>query len=574
MVLVAAVPLSIADTHEVVKGEQGPRAGAITWEFVPPALGNWSGHIENSGLRSLVVDVYDNTTGAMDQVMHERIRFASLGAYPTGEVNTSEVVMSPSHKYTIIVTPNGPKEASCTVEDVFVLPSGNMPPVAAFNFVYDTTEFRGEVRTIAYTESYDPDGTIVSYYWTFGDGGGSSGDRAVHTYAAPGTYTITLRVTDNDGLTDWAQKTVIISDMPAATFTHYGGSGLEVAVDASGSYTNPGGTILSYDWDFGDGGTGSGVVASHKYPYVGEPMSYYTIGLTVTDSDGLKAMACKIVGAVDYYPDSSFTHFVDVFTVRVDASNSWDDTGIVSYAWSWGDGTFGTNITANHTYALPGTYTIRLVVTDEVGQTSEATHDVLVPPLPIPSFTYTVSGSTIYVDASGSSGYGGIVSYTWDWGDGSASETYAAPTATHTYSTARSMTADSGYALSGKGRNIPHPIFGYTYAADGVTALPGCIVFVTNVRTGETISTTSDPIEGVYSVDANQFALGWRFGDVIDVTALKDSMFGENEGIIVDTPEGYLWLDIILTGPGHMIMLTVTDTLGQTSTMTQFVVGA
>lgn len=49
------------------------------------------------------------------------------------------------------------------------------------------------------TGLYDPDGSIVSYQWDFGDGSTGTGENASHTYIADGTYTATLTVTDNDG---------------------------------------------------------------------------------------------------------------------------------------------------------------------------------------------------------------------------------------------------------------------------------------------------------------------------------------------------------------------------------------
>lgn len=66
--------------------------------------------------------------------------------------------------------------------------------------------------------SRDPDGSLVAYDWTFGDGGSASGATASHTYSAPGSYAAVLRVTDNTGLT--ASSTVTITvDAPVAVQT-------------------------------------------------------------------------------------------------------------------------------------------------------------------------------------------------------------------------------------------------------------------------------------------------------------------------------------------------------------------
>jgi PKD repeat protein len=56
--------------------------------------------------------------------------------------------------------------------------------------------------------SSDPDGTIASYAWTFGDGGTATGKTATHTYASAGSYTATLTVTDDKGATDTVTNTV------------------------------------------------------------------------------------------------------------------------------------------------------------------------------------------------------------------------------------------------------------------------------------------------------------------------------------------------------------------------------
>jgi hypothetical protein len=69
------------------------------------------------------------------------------------------------------------------------------------------------------TSSVDPDGTIVAYSWDFGDGAMSTASEPVHTYSAAGTYTVTLTVTDNEGLTGTAQTQVQVSAPIAGDIT-------------------------------------------------------------------------------------------------------------------------------------------------------------------------------------------------------------------------------------------------------------------------------------------------------------------------------------------------------------------
>lgn len=93
-------------------------------------------------------------------------------------------------------------------------PSGNLTPTAAF-----TTAVIGADVSVNGTGSSDPDGTIASYAWAFGDGATATGPTASHTYAASGTYTITLTVTDDLGATNAIthEVTVTAEESPAGT---------------------------------------------------------------------------------------------------------------------------------------------------------------------------------------------------------------------------------------------------------------------------------------------------------------------------------------------------------------------
>jgi PKD repeat protein len=404
MVLVAAVPLAMADTHLVEKGEKGPHFSAVTWIYEPTDYGVWTGHIVNNGLRWLNVDVYDQSTGVDVQVMHQRIRFAAYNANPTGEVDTNGVIMAAGRPYSIVAIPNGPKGSSCTIDDMFKVP---VPPVADFSA---TTNWLAV--SVDASASYDPDGTIAAFDWDFGDGGTATGMTATHTYAAAGTYTIELTVTDDEGLTNTASEIVSVRPAipPVASFT-VSVNGLHVDVDASGS-SDADGTIASYDWDFGDGATATGVTASHTY--AGATDTFIT--LVVTDNDGLMATVSQAVSVKPAVlpPVAIFTvsNPDNTLVVNVDGSASYDPDGIVvSYDWDFGDGAVATGMTASHTYATPGTWTIALTVTDNNAMTGSATYEVTVnhqtepPPAP-----YTVWG---YVtDSGGSPVLGAMVTIT------------------------------------------------------------------------------------------------------------------------------------------------------------------
>ena len=178
--------------------------------------------------------------------------------------------------------------------------------------------------------------------------------------------------------------------------------------------------------------------------------------------------------------------------------------------------------------------------------------------LPVASFTYTVDAATVYVNASESSAPAGIADYSWDWGDGTVPDVTTSPIMSHTYGVPSGTVPappDGGGPPS-----FPYTVFGYTYDSNGIL-LYGCTVTISNKRTGEYLTTTSDDQYGLYMVDVGY--VGWLYGDVLEVTAVKYPMFGSN-WVILDYDQAYLWIDLTLEMPGpRLITLTVTDMLGQ-----------
>jgi len=172
--------------------------------------------------------------------------------------------------------------------EITVTAAVGTPPSAGFTATPSSGEVPLAVNFNA--SAFDPDGSITSYAWSFGDGGNGTGAIVTHTYTSAGTYYPLLCVTDDDGNQDYAAQTVRVlappgaNNPPTANFTASPTSGeapLAVSFNASGS-SDSDGSITSYAWSFGDGGSGLGVTASHTYSSSG----IYTAQLTVTDDDG------------------------------------------------------------------------------------------------------------------------------------------------------------------------------------------------------------------------------------------------------------------------------------------------
>jgi PKD repeat protein len=211
---------------------------------------------------------------------------------------TGSSEQNPTHKYSTagtytvkLLVEDSAGATDIGLEEIIVRPP-NRPPQADFTFspanpaVTDTIQFNDR--------STDPDGdeTIVSWSWDFGDGTTSTAQNPTHTYSKAGTYTVKLKVTDNEGASDTTSKKVIVggAGLPQADFSFSPENPKPgETVQFSDQSIDPDGEIVAWAWDFGDGRTSSEQNPSHKYAKRGT----YTVRLTVTDNDGLTGTATK-----------------------------------------------------------------------------------------------------------------------------------------------------------------------------------------------------------------------------------------------------------------------------------------
>ncbi len=196
--------------------------------------------------------------------------------------------------------------------------------------------------------------------------------------------------------------------------------GLSCSFDG-GSYSWASDGIAAYSWDFGDGTKGSGPRPEHSYSAKGK----YRVTLTVTDGGGLTGVNTQTIEITNVQPTARFTFDCTGLTCRFDGSGSTDPDGTIrTYYWSFGDdySAHGSS-TAQNTYALAGTYTVKLEVLDDQGLSSSIEQRVTVVGVstnapPTAAFTYSCAGLTCRFDAGVSSDIDGtIVDYLWSLGD-------------------------------------------------------------------------------------------------------------------------------------------------------------
>lgn len=274
----------------------------------------------------------------------------------------------------------------------------DQPPIADFFWYPQVPSVNQSVFFNAGYYSYDPDGYIVSWDWTFGDGtsGGGGGNGTgnqtgndtgqgpypTHIYTTFGTFDVTLTVTDNAGLSTSVTKSIHVNAPPTAAFTTseaVGKAGTPLTFNA-GASSDPDGDPLNYSWSFGDGSTATGSVVSHVFAVPGQ----YLVTLSVSDPYTSAYAQAYVPVIVPKSPVAimawSPTHPVaGQTTVSFDGANSVDPDGaITQYIWEFGDGTVGKGKTTTHVYASAGTYTLELVVIDEDGMSSRDVQTITV----------------------------------------------------------------------------------------------------------------------------------------------------------------------------------------------------
>jgi PKD repeat protein len=313
----------------------------------------------------------------------------------------------------------------------------NRSPTADFSWTC-------EERTCQFTDaSSDSDGSLTAWTWRFGDGSTSEERAPSHTYAASGTYTARLTVTDDEGATDESSDDVTVStpsdppsnQPPRADFEIDCEDLTCTFADAS---EDEDGSVESWQWDFGDGAGSSQRNPSHTYGSPGR----YDVVLTVTDDDGvedIRARTAEPDAPPNEPPQAEFE--IDCQDLRctfVDRSTD-DDGSLVSWQWDFGDGATSSERNPSHIYAAPGQFAVLLVATDDDGAADTRIHTVNpeAPPPPEPNrrpdadFDVDCDDLTCTFTDESEDEDGVIVGWLWSFGDKATSNEQ---NPVHTYS--------------------------------------------------------------------------------------------------------------------------------------------
>ena len=294
------------------------------------------------------------------------------------------------------------------------------------------------------SSSSDINNDILSYSWDFGDRESAEGKKVSHQYQELKNYNVKLIVKDGTNLGCGTSVDFITVRFNRAPIANAGDdiiscAEIDINFDGDRSFINKKGTASAV-WQFGDGESANGLKAIHSYSKAGQ----YKASLTLKNNLNKMCAPSRDTRNVTINSSPSVAiRAIDSIclgsSVQFDASSAEDPDGdTLEYYWSFGDGTIlksGPKVT--HEYKQGGSYQTTVIVDDAKGtacSTTTASVNIKVNTPPIADAGENLSccvGKSAPFDASSSTDPDeDILSYTWDFGDGTIK---SGESVTHTY---------------------------------------------------------------------------------------------------------------------------------------------
>jgi PKD repeat protein len=312
--------------------------------------------------------------------------------------------------------------------DSIIVTNLTVRPKIDYNFTINTSD------SICFGETVDfaPLGSanIINRLWDFGDGNTSSEISPSHQYDTSGVFNVICYYSDVNNCSDSYSHEITVFDHTDANFTSsMTNACVNTLIDFFGSNDS---SIVSWQWDFGDGQSGNGQNVSHTYNTWGN----ITVTLTVLDANACSETSSQTF-VIAQPPEANFSHEIVICdSIRfTDLSTSSAGYNLVSWYWEFGDGTTSDLQNPKHQYphtTIPGgeIYHVSLfILADSNGFicSDSVLLPVSVPSLPDIFFTFdpdpTCFGDTTFF--YGESGFS-INNWHWDFDDGNfASEQYS-----------------------------------------------------------------------------------------------------------------------------------------------------
>jgi len=369
-------------------GDTGTRSIKIRVLNLPPTVDAWArfedlDEDEEGGFSGTGTDTPSDTTRDFTYYWEWGDGTSSV---PSDEPQASHSYSASGIYQAILHVVDDDGEEGTAVVNVTV---GNLPPTIEVtgSTVVDEDE---EVTLTATATDTSHDQELLEFLWDWGDGttlDWSDTSEATHTYTGSGNFQVTVTVRDDDGEEVSVSLPMAVDNIKpvakASASKAVVAEGGTVHFSAAGSMDTPSDLEgLTYTWDLG-----SEFVEEVEFDFVFKSPGLYSITLTVSDDDGETSRVMLDIVVTNRPPVAEgWVGPLEVKTgmvIGLDASNSTDDQwdmGGLKYRWDMIDGTVYNTPTASHIYLYPGSYSIRLTVTDGDGDSHEWVTMVTVQP--------------------------------------------------------------------------------------------------------------------------------------------------------------------------------------------------
>ena len=271
---------------------------------------------------------------------------------------------------------------------------------------------------VAFNDLSSPPGSVLTWNWSFGDGGTSTQQNPTHIYQNAGSYNVALTITDDAGCNNSSLMFNFVNYIPYPTPDFLAWQNEACPGEPITFNNNSSSDAVSFVWDFGDGATSTDTMPTHAYAAPG----VYTVSLSAANSNGCDSTATILNYITIEEPTASFSAFPTVAFCPPLLVNFTDlsATNIVAWQWFFGDGSFSTIQNPAHVYTVPGLFDVTLVVTNSFG----CTDTILMPGIinlsgPSGTFSFEPDSAgclpfTVTFEAASSN----ASTFTWDFGDG------------------------------------------------------------------------------------------------------------------------------------------------------------
>jgi gliding motility-associated-like protein len=298
-------------------------------------------------------------------------------------------------------------------------------PAPQADFVTDQKAICDVPATVKLT---DRSTGATSWSWSFGNGQSSTQQNPSVTYNNLGFFTIRLTAGNASGCSSSAERYIYVQKPEILAYASVS-SGCEGLTTGFNAYASTDDTIVSYEWDFGDGSPRStDATPSHTYNKEGT----YAVKLTYTTTNGCKGtVTLQNSNAIRVYkkpkPDFSSPEAPQICGNNWVRFNSTTDVG-TSWTWDFGDYRYGDGQYTAHSYREPGTYTVTLTVSNN-GCAESVTKTAFITAVnPFPRFTAQPIDCDRRTEISfDEQSLGAVTSWKWNWGDGKE-DTYTTKT--------------------------------------------------------------------------------------------------------------------------------------------------